>query len=338
MKYEKSLFIDELKATEERNHLSTLFLIQSSSLGMDKNGKPFMNLVFQDKTGDIEGRIWEDAHKYAGVATRDAFVLVEGKTQSFQGRRQVVVKKLQVVREDEVDPRQFVKAGSLDVEELYRTLLEFVDSMQDPHCRELADRVLRQDEEVVRRLKVAPAAKSIHHAYPGGLLEHIVSVSRILDFLAGHYRPHVSRDLLLLGGFFHDICKLWELSYERLTDYTTEGRLIGHLVMGLELVDRHTAQIPGFPDRKKLLIKHVLLSHHGEIEYGSPRRPKTLEAILVHQADYLDSKFNSAQAFIQNDKTVGEWTALNREAGRYFLKTPFDLSGSGSTAAFSGER
>jgi 3'-5' exoribonuclease len=216
----------------------------------------------------------------------------------------------------------------VDPEALYTRLLEYMGTMQDPFYRALAEAVLRDDADIVDRVKRAPAAKSVHHAYRTGLLEHVVSITGILDGLAKHYGKYLDRDLLFLGGFFHDIGKLWELSYDRVTDYTTEGRLIGHLVMGVELVDRkireleaQPGRLPGlFPEEKKLLVKHVILSHHGELEYGSPKRPKCLEALIVHYVDDLDSKVNAIRVFTEQDQTPGRWTGLSRLYDRFFWK------------------
>jgi 3'-5' exoribonuclease len=313
---------------KDKDSVASPFLIKFSALAVGKNGKPYMNLVLMDKSGEIEARLWEEADKHAGQAVRDAFVWVEGKCQVYQGRRQVVVSKLQVLREDDVELKEYLPEGALDAEELYSQLMGFVASMQDPFYKALAEAVLRDDADIVDRIKRAPAAKSMHHAYKTGLLEHVVSITGILDHLARHYGKVVDRDLLFLGGFFHDIGKLWELSYDRVTDYTTEGRLIGHLVMGVELVDRKIREmeatpgrLPGtFPEEKKLLIKHVILAHHGLLEYGSPKRPKCIEALIVHMIDDLDSKVNSIAKFIEQDVTPGRWTALNRNYERFFFK------------------
>lgn len=321
----KSQFAKDLK---DKDSVSSPFLVKFSALGVGKTGKPFMNLVFMDRTGEIEARLWEDADRYAGQAVRDAFIYVEGRCQVYQGRRQIVVTSMQVLREDEVDLKDYIAESELNPEALYAQLLSHVDSMKDPYYKALAESVLRDDAEIVDRIKRAPAAKSVHHAYKTGLLEHVVSITGVLDHLAGHYGKYVDRDLLFLGGFFHDIGKLWELSYDRVTDYTMEGKLIGHLVMGVELVDRkireleaQSGRLPGaFPEEKKLLVKHLILAHHGQLDYGSPKRPKCLEALIVHMIDDLDSKVNAIRTFIEKDETPGRWTALNKQYERYFFK------------------
>jgi 3'-5' exoribonuclease len=321
----KTQFAKDLK---DKDNVNSPFLIKFSAIAVGKTGKPFMNLVLMDKTGEIEARLWEDAERYAGQVVRDAFVQVEGRCQVYQGRRQVVVNRLQILREDEVEIKEYLAESEVDPEALYNQLLKYISSMQDPYYRALAEIVLKDDADIVDRVKRAPAAKSLHHAYKGGLLEHVISITGILDNLANHYGKILDRDLLFLGGFFHDIGKLWELSYDRVTDYTTEGKLIGHLVMGVELVDRkirelesQPGRLPGsFPEEKKLLVKHLILAHHGQLEYGSPKRPKCLEALVVHMIDDLDSKVNSIRGLIEKDETPGRWTALSRQYERYFFK------------------
>jgi 3'-5' exoribonuclease len=321
----KTQFVKDLK---EKDVVASPFLVKFSAVAVGKNGKPYMNLVFTDKTGDVEARLWEDVNQHIGQAVRDAFVLVEGRCQLYQGRKQVVVSRLQILREDEVNVKDYLSESTLDTDVLYKRLLGYVESMKDPYYRALAEAVMRDDADIIDRMKRAPAAKTVHHAYRGGLLEHVVSITAILDGLAKHYGKCVDRDLLFLGGFLHDIGKLWELSYDRVYDYTTEGKLIGHLVMGVEVVDRkirelndEQGRLPAlFPEDKKLLIKHVILAHHGLLEYGSPKRPKCLEALIVHMIDDLDSKVNSIRGFIESDQTPGRWTAFSRQYERFFYK------------------
>jgi 3'-5' exoribonuclease len=292
-----------------------------------------MNLVLMDKTGEVEGRLWEDVTQYVGQAVKDTFVWVEGRCQTYQGRKQIVVQRLQILREDEVNVKEYIPEGEVDADQLYSDLLGYLNTMQDPYYKKLAEAVLVEDADIVDRLKKAPAAKSMHHAYRGGMIEHVVSITGTLDYLSKHYGKYVDRDLLFLGGFFHDIGKLWELSYERVTDYTTEGKLIGHLVMGVELVDRKIRELeakegalPGpFPEEKKLLVKHLILVHHGKLEYGSPKEPHCLEALIVHMIDDLDSKVNAIRRFVELDQTPGRWTALNRNYERFFYKPDWAL-------------
>ena len=322
----KAQFVKDLK---DKDTVQAPFLIKFSATAVGKTGKPYMNLVLQDKSGELEARIFEDVTQHVGQAVRDAFVMVEGRCQTYQGRRQIVINRMELLREDEVDPKDYVSESLLDAEKLYAQLLGYVDSMQDPFYKALAESVLKDDADIRDRVKRAPAAKAIHHAYKTGLLEHVVSITGMLDAISKHYGGvFLDRDLLFLGGFFHDIGKIWELNYDRVTDYTTEGKLIGHLVMGVELVDRkireleaQPGRLPGtFPEEKKLLVKHVILAHHGQLDYGSPKRPKCLEALIVHMIDDLDSKVNSIRVFTEQDQTPGRWTAFNRQYERFFFK------------------
>ncbi|MBI4925837.1 MAG: HD domain-containing protein [Bdellovibrio sp.] len=336
--FEKKQFVKEI---QEKDPVASPFLVKLSAVATDKNGKPYLNLIFMDKTGEIEAKVWEDIPAHMGQVVKGAFVYVEGKCKTYQGRKQVQISKMQILREDEVDISLYLPESPCNVESLYAQLVQFINAMQDPHYRALAKAVFIDDEEIVLKLKKAPAAKSVHHAYPGGLLEHVISVTKALDFFSKLYAPYLDRDLLFLGGFLHDIGKLWELSYDRVTDYSFEGKLVGHLVMGVELVERKINELekkenglpgalPGafpaekrifvFPKEKKILVKHMILSHHGELEFGSPKRPKCLEALVVHSVDNLDSKVNTIRTFIEQDQTPGRWTGLNKSFERYFYK------------------
>jgi 3'-5' exoribonuclease len=338
MEKKKLQFIKDIK---DKDSVAAPFLIKFSATAMGKNGKPYMNLVFMDKSGEAEGKLWDDVSSHIGQAVRDAFVWVEGRCQTYQGRRQIVVNRMHVMREDEVTVADYIIPSPVDPERLYGELKAYVETMKDPYYRALAEITLLEDADIVDRVKRAPAAKSVHHAYKTGLLEHVVSITGILDALAKHYGKYLDRDLLFLGGFFHDIGKLWELSYDRVTDYTTEGKLIGHLVMGVELVDRKIRELeaqPGripedkFPEEKKLLVKHLILAHHGILEYGSPKRPKVLEALIVHMVDDMDSKVNSIRIFMEKDETPGRWTSFSKQYERFFFKPEWAMEKEGDSA------
>ncbi len=321
----KTQFVQDL---QEKNLVASPFLVKFCAVVTGKNGKPYVNLILMDKTGEVEARIWDHVAEYSGHATKGNLVWAEGRCQTYQGRKQLVVQSLKTLREDEVEIKDYLPDNHLEPQKLYDQLLVLVDSMQDPFYRALAEVILKEDSEIVQLLKVAPAAKTIHHAYPSGLLEHILSVSTLLSRCAEHYGAIVNRDLLLIGGFFHDIGKIWELSFDRVTDYTTEGKLIGHLTMGVELLERkiqlldaQPGRLPGaFPLEQRLLAKHVILAHHGKLEYGSPKEPACLEALIIHMIDDLDSKVNNIHRFILADQTPGRWTGLNRNFERFFFK------------------
>ncbi len=329
--HQKTQYAKDIK---DKDIVASPFLIKFSAVAVGKTGRPYMNLTLTDKSGDVGAKIWEDVDKYMGQAVQDCYAWIEGRCQIYQGQKQVIINRLQILREDEVEAKDYVAESKLNADMLYEKLIGYVSSMHDPYYKALAQSILIEDSEIVSRMKRAPAAKSVHHAYPVGLLEHMVSITGALDFFAKHYQEYVDRDLLFLGGFFHDIGKIWELSYDRVTEYTTEGKLIGHLVMGVELVDRkireleaQSGRLPGpFPQEKKLLVKHMILAHHGQMEYGSPKRPKCIEALIVHMIDDLDSKVNAIRCFIEQDQNAGRWTGLNKQYERYFFKPDWALS------------
>ena len=324
MKYPKSQFA---KTVQDQDRVSSPFLIKYSAVATGKTGKPYMNVILTDKTGDLEARIFDQVPKFNTQAVKDSFVQVEGVAQSFNGRIQVHIKDLVVLREDEVDAEEFLPPSFLNPEKIYAELLAIVASMQDVHYKALMESIFVNDEEIISKFKKAPAAKSMHHAYPVGLLEHVVSIAKMLDFLAAHYAPYVNRDLLLVGGFMHDLAKIWELQFEKTTDYTSEGRFIGHLVMGTELIEKKCNEIENFPLEKKLLAKHMVLAHHGKMEYGSPKEPVCIEALIVHMIDDLDSKVNALRVFIENDPQAGMWTQLNKNFQRFFYKPEWARKG-----------
>ncbi len=316
-----SPFVAELK---EKMDFEGAFLVKIIQLHVDKNGRPYLNLILMDRTGEIEARVWDNASKLAEEVRAQDLLRVAGKVNLYQGRRQVIVEAAAKLPEGSAPLDRFVPASSYDVNRLYADLHALFSTLEDPFAKRLALNTL-EDPEVKKKILRAPAAKSVHHAFAGGLIEHTLSVCRILDKLAHHYRHYygkaVSRDLLLIGGLFHDIGKIFELSFERATEYSKEGQLIGHHVLGCELVDRIAGKIEGFPLELKLHAKHLILAHHGKLEYGSPKVPLTIEALIVHYVDDLDSKVNMVLEFIAEDVQPGEWTAVNRMMERPFLKT-----------------
>lgn len=315
-----SPYVNELK---EKMEFEGTFLVKVLQLHLDKNGKPYLNLILMDKTGEIEARAWDNASKIAEEVKPQDVMRVAGKVNTFQGRRQIIVEAATKALEGSYPLDRFLPATIYDVTRLHADMVALFETLEDPFAKKLAMATLN-DPDIKKRIMRAPAAKSVHHAYAGGLLEHALSVCRILDKLAVHYRnyygPTLSRDLMLLGGLFHDIGKIYELSFDRSTEYTKEGQLIGHLVMGTELVDRLCSAIDGFPADLRIHLKHIILSHHGKLEFGSPKLPHSMEAILVHYIDDLDSKVNSIFGFMTADNQNGEFTLPNKMYERPFLK------------------
>lgn len=331
----KTQFVTDIR---DKDAIRSAFLIKQFSVQTGKNGKPYMNLVLVDRTGEIEARIWDSVSEMVSDVQPNRIIWVEGRCQLYQSRRQAVISTIESTKEGEFELSDFMPRPRVDVSAELKKLDALIASMQDEHYRALAEATFIEDADVRERLKRAPAAKTMHHAYSAGLLEHMVSVVQVLDLLSKHYGRLVNRDLLMIGGFFHDIGKVWELTYDMGFDYSTEGRLVGHLVMGVELIESKIQKLnaqPGrlktpFPEEKRLLAKHMVLAHHGKLEYGSPKEPHVLEALIVHMVDDLDSKVNAISQFALADEQPGEWTGINRQFNRYFFKSLFEKNASHS--------
>jgi 3'-5' exoribonuclease len=242
--------------------------------------------------------------------------------------------------EVEVDFADYLPKTTKNIDELWQTLTSFVSSIQDEHLRALVQ-ALMDDPEIAKGYRCAPAAKTLHHAYIGGLLDHVVSLFRSCDLICGNY-PQVNRDLLLTGAFLHDIGKIYELAYTRSFSYTTRGQLLGHMIIELELLQAKIAQIPGFPDATKTLLEHLIISHHGQYEFGSPKLPMFPEALMLHYLDDLDSKMESMRAHFEREaESDSNWTSYNASLGRTLLNTAKFLQKkpeAAAAAAASGEQ
>ncbi len=312
----KSLFVKDIKAGEK---IKASFLVVEKNLAYSQKGAPYLSVKLRDKTGDIEGRVWDNVSALDPLFRKGDIVAVQGRAVSYRDATQLSVLDIRKMEEIGIDPVDYFPATRGDVDEMFAALKNYVTTVGNPWLKKLLEAFL-DDGDLAARLKKAPAAKGFHHAYLGGLLEHTLSMVRILDFLAGHY-PTVNRDMLIAGGILHDIGKIEEFSYDRGIDYTTPGRLIGHIIMGAEMIDRRTGAIEGFPEDLVLELKHVVLAHHGELDFGSPKRPKTVEALIVHFIDDLDAKVMAFQEFIGNSGADdSEWTQFHRFFERFLYK------------------
>ncbi len=307
-------FVREL---QDRENFHSVFLTRDKTVAVGKNGKSFMSVVLCDSTGSVDARVWDNVEHAADIFQSGDLVKVKGAVQIFQGRKQVVIHKLERVEATEQNMDDFLSKSAHAPEEMFQKLLSFVDLMQDHNLKQLTLDVL-QDPEVRPKLLLAPAAKTIHHAYLGGLLEHIVSICGIMKALSTHY-GNLNLDYLLFGAIFHDIGKVWELQIDQGISYTDKGKLIGHMVIAVELVEKKASRILGFPEQLKDLCKHIILSHHGKLEYGSPKTPAFLEAFIVAAIDDLDSKINTISQFVDAERDSGEsWSRYNSMFERYF--------------------
>jgi 3'-5' exoribonuclease len=312
----KKIFVEQIR---ERDWIDSPFLVRDKIMAMAKNGKPYMTLKLVDRTGEVEGRLWDRVDEFSERFSKNDFIRVQGKSSVYLGKMQLVVQDLARLADDDVELADYLPVATRSTEELVAELRVRVDSLADPHLRGLLEAFLA-DAVFLQRYATAPAAKTMHHVYLGGLLEHSLAVADLADDVSRRY-PGVQRDLLVVGALLHDIGKVDELCYERSFDYTDEGKLIGHIVMGVEMVEEKVRQMTEFPRGLATLVKHLLLSHHGQYEFGSPKRPKTLEAVILHFLDDLDSKINGVRSHIERDPDNGSsWTSYHRLYDRYFFK------------------
>jgi 3'-5' exoribonuclease len=293
--------------------LRSSFLATDAAVRKDSRGVPFLSLKLVDRTGSVDALMWRLPEELLRGLPDPAYVSVEGQTHEYRGTLQVKVERLKVLRREEISEEDYLPTTEKDRRALAKEILLAGRGFENEHLRELFDSMV-SDEGFWRAFCEAPAAKGMHHARIGGLLEHSVSCLRIALVLAEIYP--VDRDLLLFGVIFHDVGKVRELSWGGGGfAYTTEGRLLGHVVLGEQLVASYVAALPGFPEDLALQISHVLLSHQGEMEYGSPERPKTLEALLVHLVDNLDAR---AAMYLETTANVspGGWSHYDNPLGR----------------------
>lgn len=310
---EKHLWVKDIK---EDDIVNDLYLVKAKRLGQTKNGASFLSLTLSDKTGSIEARVWENADKLAALFKEGDIIEINGKAGSYRNQIQLTLKDLAPSKED--NPSIFLESTPYDISGMLKELKGIVKSIENSDLRNLINSFL-SDHGFVEKFKEAPAAKNFHHGYIGGLLEHTLSVCRLAGHVHKHY-PELDRDLLVAGAFLHDIGKVREFTFDRNIEYSDEGRLIGHLVLGVSMIEEKLAGLKKFPAETSLSLKHMILSHHGEYEFGSPRRPKFLEAFVLHFIDDLDAKMNGISRFMTGDKKEGSWTEFNRMFDRYLLK------------------
>lgn len=298
--------------------IDDVFVLAGKRMSHKRDGNPFLNVTLADKSGQVAGVIWDDVARISASAQTADFVRVTAQAGEYRGELQLVVKNMVVVPPDEVAPEDFLPATSRNVDQMFERLKAATDTIASKPLLDLMN-AFWADSEIVRRFKRAPAAKMMHHAYIGGLLEHTLSMALLADKVAGHYSG-VDRDLLLVGAVLHDLGKIEELTYKHSLDYTDEGRLLSHITLGIELVNEKIQSLPDFPKELAVLIKHMIVSHHGARELGSPEPPKTIEAVLLNYIDEIDSRINAIREFIAADEPNARWTSYHRLLERHFYK------------------
>ena len=299
-----------LRDYKEGDRVLDVYLCKHKQSAVTKNGKSYDNLILQDKTGVMDAKIWDP--NSAGIAEFDAldYIEVYGEITSFNGILQVNVKRVRKVFEGEYIPSDYLPMTKKDIEEMFKELKSYMSSLQNVYLKKLLHAFFVEDAEFVKKFKYSSAAKAVHHGFVGGLLEHTLSVTKMCDYYTSVY-PILNRDLLLAAAICHDIGKTKELSSFPENDYTDEGQFLGHIVMGTEMVGEKIRKIDGFPKVLENELKHCIISHHGEFEFGSPKKPAIVEAIALNFADNTDAKIQSFTELMENRNESG-WTGFNR--------------------------
>lgn len=311
----KVKFVADIVAGESVNEV---FVLADKSIGHKRDGNQFMNVTLADKSAQVKGVVWDDVSRIAAAVQAGDFVRVTAQAGEYRGVMQLVVKNMANVSAEDVAPEDYLPSTSRNVDQMFDRLRAATDTLDSKPLLDLM-KAFWEDSEFVGQFKRAPAAKMMHHAYIGGLMEHTLSMVLLADKVAGHYGG-VDRDLLMVGAILHDIGKIRELSYKHRLDYTDEGRLLSHITIGVELVNEKIQSIPEFPKEKAALIKHMIVSHHGSREFGSPEPPKTIEAVLLNYIDEIDSRVNAIREFVAADDPNATWTSYHRLLGRHFYK------------------
>ena len=315
----KDFYICDCSKVENQT-ITSFFVVAVKQVKSKKSGELYLSLILADRSGQLQANMWDNVHDAISAFDQDDFVKVKGIVHKYNGRWQLTIHKMRRLGETEIDYADYLPKTSKNIEQLWQTLVDYVESFDNPWLKSLLKEFLA-DEAIVSAYKNAPAAKSLHHAFVGGLLDHVVSLFNICDLAVRNY-PQVNRDLLLSGAFLHDIGKLHELAYQRSISYTTKGQLLGHMIIELGMLHEKIQRVPGFPDELRVLLEHMIISHHGHYEFGSPKLPMFPEALMLHYLDDLDSKMESMRAQFEREADLDTpWTGFNPSLERPLLNT-----------------
>ena len=302
-----------IETLREGERVNEIYLCKNKQSALTKAGKPYEALILQDKTGTLDAKIWEPGSVGIDDFDRFDYINVVGDVTSFQGALQLNVKRVRKAAEGEYEPKEYLPVSEYNVDEMYEQLLGYIKQMENPYLKKLAGSFFIEDADFAKRFKFHSAAKSVHHGFIGGLLEHTLSVAKMCDFFAKQY-PILNRDLLMTSAICHDIGKVYELSDFPMNDYTDAGQLLGHIVMGSEMLGKIMDSIPDFPTKLKNELKHCILAHHGELEYGSPKKPALIEAMALNLADNADAKIETMTELLNSNSSASsdQWLGYNR--------------------------
>ena len=300
-----------IKDYKEGDRVFDIYLCKHKQAAVTKNGKPYENVILQDKTGTIDAKVWEP--NKPGIRDYDEMDYIEvfGEVNSFQGALQISVKRIRVCQEGEYNPADYLPVSSKDIGEMYKELTGIISSIKNTYLKQLLEAFFVKDETFKKQFCNSSAAKAIHHGFVGGLLEHTLSVTKLCDYYCTAY-PILKRDLLLTAAMCHDIGKVKEISPFPENDYTDDGQLLGHIVMGAQMVGERAAGIDGFPHGLLTQVQHCILAHHGKYEYGSPKIPAIIEAVALNYADDTDAKLETFKEILDNNAENSGWLGYNR--------------------------
>jgi 3'-5' exoribonuclease len=307
-------------ARHENKIITSSFVVVAKQIKPKKTGEPYLALTLGDRSGQVEAKMWDNVEEVLEAFEQDDFLKIKGLINKYKQRFQLTIHKLRKLGDSEIEYDDYLPKTTKNIDELWQTLAGFISTFQNQHLKTLVQAFMA-DPEISAAYRNAPAAKTLHHAYIGGLLDHVVSLFRSCDLMCQNY-PQINRDLLLTGAFLHDIGKIHELTYNRSFSYTTKGQLLGHMIIELEMLQAKLALQPGFPDELKTMVEHLIISHHGEYEFGSPKLPMFPEALVLHYLDDLDSKMEAMRAQFERESSLdGPWTSYNSSLGRPLLNT-----------------
>jgi len=300
-----------VESFREGMHVSDVYLCKNKQIALTKSGKEYGNLILQDKTGTVDAKIWDLGSPGIGNFETLDYVYIDADVTVFQNSNQLNIKRIRKADEGEYVPGDYLPVSSKDIGLMYEEFLGFIRSVKNPYLRKLSESFFVEDAAFAKAFQFHSAAKSVHHGFVGGLLEHTLSVVKLCDYYAGYY-PFINRDLLLTAAMFHDIGKTRELSTFPENDYTDDGQLLGHIIIGTEMVGERIRSIAGFPEKTASELKHCILAHHGELEYGSPKKPALIEALALNFADNTDAKMETMIEVLKGAGDNNGWLGFNR--------------------------
>jgi len=300
-----------VESFREGIHVSDVYLCKNKQIALTKSGKEYGNLILQDKTGTVDAKIWDLGSPGIGNFETLDYVYIDADVTVFQNSNQLNIKRIRKADEGEYVPGDYLPVSSKNIGLMYEEFLGFIRTIKNPHLRKLSESFFVEDAVFAKAFQFHSAAKSVHHGFVGGLLEHTLSVVKLCDYYAGYY-PYINRDLLLTAAMFHDIGKTRELSTFPENDYTDDGQLLGHIIIGTEMVGERIRSMEGFPEKTATELKHCILAHHGELEYGSPKKPALIEALALNFADNTDAKMETMIEVLKGAGDNNGWLGYNR--------------------------